>query len=545
MKQTKGELLNISDEIFGIVTHKPILFKRSKFVLVGNYAKGQHGYAATLSYLPSGAGSLPLGFNIPKDCILYDGDVVLITSDGRISVLYEINSCHNSIMATERCNHRCIMCPQPPIAQEKDKTDFNLRLISLFDKSTKEVGITGGEPTLIGDNLFVLIRHIQKHLPKAAISILSNGVKFADKEYAKKLALCNHHDLQIDIPIFSDIAIEHNRIVGAKTFYKTVQGLYNLALFHQRIGIRVVVHKQTYKRLPQLADYIYHNFPFVSQVAFMQMETVGLADKNFESLWIDPYDYREEQREAVLLLRDRGIPSYIYNSQLCIIPEDIREYAIQSISDWKDIYLEECKDCTLQGQCAGFFESNRLHHSKYIKPLLNYIPQPKPIGEDQSLSSFVTTALENIEVGGNKVLDVPCGYGRYTIWLASHGFDVTGIDLDDNALSYVSKAIEQKGLTDVRVEKKDILKISESDVCDVLINIHLYNKSFVPIFSRLLKKGGMLIIETPENRAGNYLELPKEGELRALLAEYFVIQQYEETQPINGSVAVKVIAYKK
>ena len=135
--------------------------------------------------------------------------------------------------------------------------------------------------------------------------------KETDMEYAAKLAACNHHDLQIDIPIFSDIAAEHNRIVGAKTFYKTVQGLYNLAQFSQQIGLRVVVHKQTYKRLPKLADFIYHNFPFVAQVAFMQMETTGLAEKNLMDLWIDPYDYNRELREAVQLLNDRGITTYI------------------------------------------------------------------------------------------------------------------------------------------------------------------------------------------------------------------------------------------
>ena len=203
------------------------------------------------------------------------------------------------------------MCPQPPIAQEKDRTAFNIELIKLFDKKTREVGITGGEPTMVGDRLFDLIRQIKKSCPKAAISILSNGVMFADMEYAAKLAACNHHDLQIDIPIFSDIASEHNRIVGAKTFYKTVQGLYNLAQFSQQIGLRVVVHKQTYKRLPKLADFIYHNFPFVAQVAFMQMETTGLAEKNLMDLWIDPYDYNRELREAVQLLNDRGITTYI------------------------------------------------------------------------------------------------------------------------------------------------------------------------------------------------------------------------------------------
>lgn len=371
MKQIQGTSYNIGDDIVGRITFgKKNLFSRSNDILVCKDSdKPALGYLATITEKTTFS---------TKDkpyCIVNsvesfnEGDVVVINKKGEIIFVYEINSNHNALMATERCNHRCIMCPQPPILQEKDKTPFNLQLISLFDKNTQEIGITGGEPTLIGDNLFTLIRHIKKELPQTAISILSNGVKFASKEFAMKLAKCRHQDLQIDIPLFSDIAEEHNRIVGAKTFYKTVQGLYNLALFRQRIGLRIVVHKQTYKRLPQFADFIYHNFPFVAQVAFMQMETTGLAKENFENLWIDPYDYNNELREAVLLLADRGMKPYIYNAQLCVLPEDIRCYAQQSISDWKDIYVEECDGCVLKGQCAGFFESNRQALSSHIKKI--------------------------------------------------------------------------------------------------------------------------------------------------------------------------------
>ena len=368
MKQIQGKPINIGEDIVGRITFGKNVFQRSDEILVSKDAStSAFGYVATITTKET------IADNGKPCCVVNDindfheGDVVVVNKQGEIIFVYEIKSNHNAIMATERCNHCCIMCPQPPILQEKDKTPFNLKLISLFDKHTKEIGITGGEPTLIGDNLFVLINHIKKELPKTAISILSNGVKFADKKYAMKLAKCRHHDLQIDIPLFSDIAEEHNRIVGAKTFYKTVQGLYNLALFHQRIGIRIVVHKQTYKRLSQFADYIYHNFPFVVQVTFMQMETTGLAKENFDQLWIDPYDYITELREAVLLLVDRGMKSYIYNAQLCVLPEDIRCYAQQSISDWKDIYISECEGCVLRGQCAGFFESNREAHSSHIK----------------------------------------------------------------------------------------------------------------------------------------------------------------------------------
>lgn len=371
MKQIYGTAYNLSEDIVGRITFgncNP--FARSNEILVSdNISKTAFGYSATITTHPIVSGNAKPYVLTDSIEDFHEGDVVVLNQKGEIIFVYEITSCHNAIMATERCNHRCIMCPQPPILQERDKTPFNLKLISLMDKDTQEIGITGGEPTLIGDNLFVLIRQIQKELPKAAISILSNGVKFSDKEYAMKLAKCRHQDLQIDIPLFSDIAEEHNRIVGAKTFYKTVQGLYNLALFHQRIGLRIVVHKQTYKRLPQFADFVYHNFPFVAQVAFMQMETTGLAKENFDNLWIDPYDYNEQLREAVLLLADRGMKPYIYNAQLCVLPEDIRCYAQQSISDWKDIYIPECEGCALKGQCAGFFESNRQAHSTHIRKI--------------------------------------------------------------------------------------------------------------------------------------------------------------------------------
>lgn len=353
MKKIKALYNSNSQEIMGLITwKKKNIFNRSKYILVTNQECIPRGYKAVIStHKLEDNVSVPY-IQLDNLISLHEGDVINISNDGEINFLYEIGSTSNAIFATARCNHQCIMCAQPPIKQEKDKTNFNLHLINLFDKDTREVGITGGEPTMIGDRLFDLIRHIEKKCPKAAITILSNGVKFADIDYAAKLASCRHHDLQIDIPIFSDIADLHNHIVGAKTFYKTIQGLYNLAQFGQRIGLRVVIHKQTYKRLPQLADYIYHNFPFVAQVAFMQMEVTGWAEKNLKDLWIDPYYYNKELRESVLLLNDRGITTYIYNAQLCILPPDLYPFAKKSISEWKDIYLPLCNECKLKSECG-------------------------------------------------------------------------------------------------------------------------------------------------------------------------------------------------
>ena len=98
----------------------------------------------------------------------------------------------------------------------------------------------------------------------------------------------------------------------------------------------------------------------------MQMETTGIADNNLHELWIDPYDYNHELREAVLLLNDRGITTYIYNAQLCVLPPELRRFAKQSISEWKNVFLPVCEGCSLKCECAGIFSTNNGNVSTHI-----------------------------------------------------------------------------------------------------------------------------------------------------------------------------------
>lgn len=57
----------------------------------------------------------------------------------------------------------------------------------------------------------------------------------------------------------------------------------------------------------------------------------------------------------------------IYNSQLCLMPEQLWKYNRKSISDWKNIYLKECIECTMIDKCGGLFQSNFKIHSNYLK----------------------------------------------------------------------------------------------------------------------------------------------------------------------------------
>ena len=159
-------------------------------------------------------------------------------------------------------------------------------------------------------------------------------------------------------------------------FEETVIGLHNLGRYNVPVEIRVVIHKQTYCRLPRLADFICRNFPFAAHVALMGMEMFGLVHRNFDQLWIDPYDYQAELFEATEILFLSGLNVSIYNQQLCVLDKRLWPFARKSISDWKNIYLEECDRCSMREQCGGLFQSAAKKYSAYIKPFIEI-----PMGE--------------------------------------------------------------------------------------------------------------------------------------------------------------------
>ncbi len=303
---------------------------------------------------------------------LDDGDIVRLSpSTGDISVLYRRQSRFNSLLLTEQCNSNCIMCSQPPKRiDDQYLVDAYLQAIPLMDPSTKELGLTGGEPTLLGERLFDMIVRCRDYLPNTALHMLSNGRMFNYLSFCQRLAEINHSDLVIGIPLYSDIARQHNFVVQAKAaFDQTIRGIMNLERSGLRVEIRIVLHRQTVKRLPHLARFIARNLPFVEHVALMGLEMMGYVRMNLNALWIDPVDYQAELGEAATILQRHQLNVSIYNHQLCTIPQELWPLARKSISDWKNEYLDICTVCAVREMCGGFFSSSHIQHSAYITPI--------------------------------------------------------------------------------------------------------------------------------------------------------------------------------
>ena len=299
-------------------------------------------------------------------------DVVAISPDGlRIRVLWRHDSRQNSVLLTERCNHYCLMCSQPP----KSAVDDHLlaqafELIRLLPRDVGEIGFTGGEPTLYGKELIDLLRLTRNLHPESEVHVLSNGGRFADPEFAASWASVENPNMMVGIPLYGAEPARHDYVVQSEgAFGETVRGILNLAQLGQRIEIRVVLHKQTAPALPEIAEFIVRNLPFVDQVALMGLEMIGLARANIPALWIDPTEYADELAEAVLILDRSRVRTMIYNHQLCLIPPSLWPFAVRSISDWKNEYHPECATCGVREQCGGFFFSAKYKVSENIKAL--------------------------------------------------------------------------------------------------------------------------------------------------------------------------------
>lgn len=367
--RTKGIAKNIDEPIVTRVTRMSHKANEPNYVLIA-----ENGHEKSDTFLLTSKKEVDKSFkgifSVSTFDHLQEDDIVLMGEDGNLRTLYRINSFHNSLLATERCNSNCLMCSQPPMDRDDIPYIHNAhkKLIPLIPKNCPELGITGGEPTILGDRFFELLEIIKQELPDTEVHILTNGRSFSQNALAEKLGYMNYSRVMLGIPVYSDYYQVHDHVVQAKhAFYQTIMGIHNLKRYNVRVEIRVVLHKIVIPRLVKLAHYIYKNLSFVDHVAFMGLEMMGYTKANINKLWIDPTDYMDELGEAVTFLASKRMHVSIYNTPLCLLPVDLWSWSRKSISDWKNIYFDECTRCAVLEKCGGLFASATFKHSEKIK----------------------------------------------------------------------------------------------------------------------------------------------------------------------------------
>lgn len=143
-----------------------------------------------------------------------------------------------------------------------------------------------------------------------------------------------------------------------------------------------------------------------------------------------------------------------------------------------------------------------------------------------------------------KALDIACGTGENSIFLATKGFEVHAFDVSDVAIRLARKKARRQG---VRVKFKvcDAVKFSFGpDTYDLVLNFFFLERRIFPKIVRTLRRGGILIFETYNiehrlvRRDFNPAYLLRKGELLKAFAGLEILY-YSEVSNITTLVARK------
>ena len=136
-------------------------------------------------------------------------------------------------------------------------------------------------------HFFALLCKIEELFPGIPTVCLTNGRKFQNVKYARKI-LSTDANLEIAISLHASKQDVHEKITGVKgSFKETLKGIENVYKFKKKshkIEIRIVIHALNYKLLEDTVGFIHDRFPYIDRLVLIFFEIEGQAEKNFKVL---------------------------------------------------------------------------------------------------------------------------------------------------------------------------------------------------------------------------------------------------------------------
>lgn len=152
-----------------------------------------------------------------------------------------------------------------------------------------------------------------------------------------------------------------------------------------------------------------------------------------------------------------------------------------------------------------------------------HIEAPIPTQPIDLVTSFAELAP------GKEALDIACGMGRHTRYLASEGFHVDALDISSTAIDSL------RGIENISPKEVDFDTYRlEENKYDLIVCTYFLDRRLFPQIEKALKPGGIFIYETfmyhPDNdrSTSNRTFLLEEGELEATFDERYEIMHIRE-----------------
>lgn len=136
------------------------------------------------------------------------------------------------------------------------------------------------------------------------------------------------------------------------------------------------------------------------------------------------------------------------------------------------------------------------------------------------------------EAPGTKALDLACGGGRHSLYLAERGFTVDAVDISTVALAALR---EKADLEHINLVEADLdTFVPEREAYDMIVKTNFLDRDLIGRAKVALKPGGIMVVETYMADEGNEKPdsnpdfLLQKEELKSLFGEGFTVLEYKE-----------------
>jgi 2-polyprenyl-3-methyl-5-hydroxy-6-metoxy-1,4-benzoquinol methylase len=135
-----------------------------------------------------------------------------------------------------------------------------------------------------------------------------------------------------------------------------------------------------------------------------------------------------------------------------------------------------------------YMESDRIKwNQRFDSPELYLGSRPSPFLL-QEIDRIISTKP------GKVALDIACGEGRNSVFLAQQGFRVTGMDISELGLAKAAAVADQSGVQ-IEFIQKDLDGYFFEKRYDLILNFNFLMRDLIPSMIQALTPGGLLLFD--------------------------------------------------
>jgi MoaA/NifB/PqqE/SkfB family radical SAM enzyme len=282
------------------------------------------------------------------------------------------------------CNFRCIFCN---VAENESVLSFKSSIKEIIAitfyklKHSKiiwnhlNVTISGGEPSIFQKETIFILKYFTSYFQKKGIHVsfdLQSNASNIDIDFAHKIA-----ELWVKQALISSHAHDpeiFESIIGVKyevMWPKFEQGVQSLLDAGIQISFNIVLNKLNKDHYLEHIIYLSQKYPQVQLYNIWFVQPHGMAQENFERLFIQYADVAKIYARVIAYLKSHGkrvhshlvgLPlchmddwsnsmEYVYNKSL-IQGDPEKHTLIQSINDTNKAHPEPCNSCVAKRVCS-------------------------------------------------------------------------------------------------------------------------------------------------------------------------------------------------